>query len=130
MKQKHHKPRADLDDDETTAEITEARRYNDDIAQGLLDLDAALIDETDPELFSAWLDDALEVVVLSSRDGYAVRVEVLVTYGGPNTWVTRDGRNGDGRVNVKTYWGSDVASKNVWVHRLASLIDDYAEEMR
>jgi hypothetical protein len=60
-------------------------------------------------IIRAWFEDALEITLDGKRslnnDEWTVRgVNVLVSYGGPNTWVSA---TDNGSIEVSCYWGGD-----------------------
>lgn len=81
-------------------------------------------DESDP--FGAWLGDQLDVVTLGLRhngaiDWDATAAEVSVTLGGPDIRVTF--RFGDGLATIAGRWGTDRASREVYVDNLTDRLE-------
>lgn len=108
----------------TTTETNEAHRYALDIVEGLHELNAALevyegSDDLDP--LSAYLDDALEIIVLTGSS--ISRVEVVLTVGGPHAVVVRDSRDGE-NVDVEVRWWGDSATVRAWAPRVAEQLDE------
>lgn len=93
----------------------------------------AMNEAEDYEAFTEWLNtDALDVTV-EARMSLMVdvprtftnrKVEVLVTFGGPNVYVTADD---NGWITVSGYWGSDEFVERVPAEWLADALQSYAD---
>ena len=73
----------------------------------------------------SWLDSQLDAEVLTGNRG-RFRVEVLVTYGGPNAWVIYDTADGDGVVSVVCYWGGEKYERALVLPIVADTLHEYA----
>jgi hypothetical protein len=54
-----------------------------------------------------WLDDVLDIEYRVGADKEYRSARILLTYGGPNTWL--DTRTGE----LTVYWGSDTATRHL-----------------
>lgn len=66
-----------------------------------------------------WLEDALDIRYITSRDKEYISAQVLVAFGGPNIWVNFDDKE------VVGYWGGDK-ERAPFNDNLG--VDDYLEE--
>ena len=77
----------------------------------------------------AYFADVLEIKFTGSRglnDAWSIDcVRVLVSYGGPNTWLEiSDGSEG---VTIESYWGSDKGEVSVYVPKVAEYVNAMKE---
>jgi hypothetical protein len=68
-----------------------------------------------------YLEDVLDIQYLVSSDRQYLGARLLLSYGGPNTWL--DTRSG----NLSVYWGSDTATVNVPLSFTGALDEALAE---
>lgn len=87
--------------------------------------DCAFCDEGDCEKFSTidYLEDALDIEIETSFSGEYRGARVLVTCGGPNTWIDTRG------AYVESHWGSDSADWSV-AREFCEALDDTISMMR
>lgn len=86
-------------------------------------------DATPADALAPYFTDALAIEAIGKHDGTAwtvTGVEVTVTSGGPNTWLTWNG-NRSGWITVTTAWGSDRATETVEACRLADMLAEWAD---
>ena len=93
-----------------------AQDYADSIADGFRGWQ-----DFDP---AEYVSEALDFERTYNSAGDLVKVSVLVTFGGPNTWADFDG-NG---VTVRAYWGGDRGEVYVGCPDLSGGVLDYVSE--
>jgi hypothetical protein len=79
------------------------------------------------EAWNVYLDGVLSIEATGKHDGVEWRVtgvEVTITSGGPNTWLTW---NGSEYLSVRTAWGYDTACAIVEAPELAQAIENWAD---
>lgn len=89
-----------------------AKEYAQDIAEGLRTLDVDVWD---------YLEGILDYQYTRNSQGDLVSVRLLVSYGGPTTWVTLDGSG----ALVECSWWSDVERVYVPSVPMSEIVLDY-----
>lgn len=117
-------------------DITEwalSKGYSDDDVHGaaVIARSELLECDTEDEAWLVYVDGALAIEATGKHDGREWRVtgvEVTLTYGGPNTWLTWNGNRSD-YVTVTTVYGYGRVSTTVEAPVLVSVLSWWADEL-
>jgi len=81
---------------------------------------------------SLWIEDALEITILGEMlpggEWEPTGVKILLSYGGPNVWLTRTFDHGTGYVELLTFWGGDEDRRGIYgLSPLCDALESFSE---